>query len=240
VKAVVLAAGLGTRMRPLTEEMPKCLLPVGGRPLLTHILELLNRHGIEDVFINLHWHASRIRATIGNGSAVGVDITYLEEDQLSGTAGPIRKLAGHLRDDRFLVLNGDNLTNLDLSALTEFHQDSAAELTIALHREERADLPEKSAVETDADGRIVSFIEKPAPSQISSNWSSGGVYVFESHLIEYVPEGRPYDLGHDLIPLLMSEGRRVFGYKSDFYLVDIGTPQAYERAQEDLVAGRVA
>jgi mannose-1-phosphate guanylyltransferase / phosphomannomutase len=240
VKALVLAAGLGTRMRPLTEEMPKCLLPVGGRPLLAHILELLSRHGVREVFVNLYWHAARIRETIGSGHASGVDIEYLEEDQLSGTAGPIRKLARQLREDRFLVLNGDNLTNLDLSALTQFHQDSAAELTIALHREEREDLPEKSVVETDAAGRIIWFIEKPAPSQISSEWSSGGVYVFEPQLIECIPEGRPYDLGHDLIPSLLSQGQRVFGFKSDFYLVDIGTPQAYERAQDDLVAGRVA
>jgi NDP-sugar pyrophosphorylase family protein len=239
VKALILAAGLGTRMRPLTEEMPKCLLPVGGRPLIAHLLELLERHGIREVFINLHWHAATIREALGDGGAFGVEITYLEEDELSGTAGPIRKLARQLRDDGFIVLNGDNLTNLDISALIAFHRQSGAELTVALHREKREDLGEKSVVETDAAGRITSFIEKPKDAQIATEWSSGGVYVFEPALIGYIPT-RPYDLGHDLLPLLLAESRRVYGYRSDYYLVDIGTPAAYAQAEEDLVAGRVA
>lgn len=239
MKALVLAAGLGTRMRPLTEGQPKCLLPLGGRPLIAYILDLLSRHGVREVFVNLHWRGGDVRDAIGDGREFGLRIDYLDEEQLSGTAGPVRKLARQLRDDRFLVLNGDNLTDLDLTALTAFHQDTGAELTVALHREEPADLPEKSVVETDADGLITSFIEKPNAGQLFSDWSSGGVYVFEPALIDLIPEGRPYDIGHELIPVLLRERRRVFGFKSDFYLVDIGTPEAYARADKDLVAGRV-
>jgi NDP-sugar pyrophosphorylase family protein len=239
VKALILAAGLGTRMRPLTEERPKCLLPLGGRPLIAHILDLLRRHGFVDVFINLHWHADAIRDAIGNGRSFGLRIHYLAEEELSGTAGPIRKLAADLGDDRFVVLNGDNLTDLDLTSLIAFHHNAGAELSVALHREDPADLLEKSVVQTEIDGHITAFIEKPQPAQLFSEWSSGGVYVFEPGLIECIPEGRSYDIGHDLIPSLISHGRRVFGFKSDFYLVDIGTPTAYARAEGDLVAGRI-
>ncbi len=206
---------------------------------MAHILELLSRHALRDVFINLYWHAGEIREAIGDGEAFGVRLRYLQEDELSGTAGPIRKLACDLGGDSFLVLNGDNLTDLDLTALIGFHHEVGAELTVALHREQPGDLPEKSVVETDSNGRVTSFIEKPTASQLTTDWSSAGVCVFEPALIEYIPEGQPSDLGHDLIPSLLYSRRRVFGFKSDFYLVDIGTPQAYARAEEDLVAGRV-
>ena len=239
MKALILAAGLGTRMLPLTNERPKCLLPLAGRPLMAHILELLRRHGFEEVFINLYWHAAAIRESIGDGRSFGLSIQYLGEEELSGTAGPIRKLASDLGDDRFLVMNGDNLTDLDLTSLIEFHRNAVAELTVALHREDAVDLPQKSVVQTDRDGRITAFVEKPDHAQLFSEWSSGGVYVFEPSLIECIPTDRPYDIGHDLIPSLLTDGRRVFGFKSDFYLVDIGTPQAYARAEGDLVAGRV-
>jgi len=226
-------------MRPFTEQRPKCLLPVGGRPLVAHIIALLSRHGLREVFINLYWHADAIRDALGGGDAFGVDIRYLDEEQLSGTAGPIRKLSRELADDSFLVLNGDNLTDLDLTALVQFHHEAGAELTIALHREAAADLPGKSVVTTDNEGRIKAFVEKPDASELFSEWSSGGVYVFQPPLIEWIPEGRSYDLGHDLIPALLRDGRRVFGFRSDYYLVDIGTPEAYARAEEDLIAGRV-
>jgi len=240
VKALVLAAGLGTRLRPLTEELPKCLLPIGGKPLIAHILELLGRHGLRDVYINVYWYADAIRVALGDGDDCGVRIDYLAEEELSGTAGPIRKLSTELSGDRFLVLNGDNLTNLDLTALIEFHRQSGAELTIALHREAPSDLPEKSVVLTDGEGRITEFVEKPVVSELFSEWSSGGVYVFEPSILRSIPEGRPYDLGHDLIPALLRDARRVFGFKSEYYLVDIGTPEAYARAEEDLIAGRIA
>jgi NDP-sugar pyrophosphorylase family protein len=227
-------------MRPLTRETPKCLLPLGGRPLMAHILELLKRHGFQEVFINLHWHAAAIQESIGDGRSFGLGIHYLQEEKLSGTAGPIRKLAADLGSDRFLVMNGDNFTDLDLTSLIAFHRNAVAELTVALHRENPADLPEKSVVQTDWDGRITSFVEKPDPAELFSEWSSGGVYVFEPALIPCIPERRSYDIGHDLIPSLLRDGRRVFGFKTDFYLVDIGTPQAYARAEDDLVAGRVA
>jgi len=239
VKALVLAAGLGTRMRPLTERMPKCLLPLGGRPVLAHILELLSRHRFSEVFVNLFWHGDAVREAIGDGEAFGQRIHYLQEQELSGTAGPIRKLAHDLRDDTFLVLNGDNLTDMDLTALIAFHRDGGADFTVALHRERLADLPEKSVVDTGPDGRVRSFVEKPGPTQLVSDWSSGGLYVLEPAVIDYIPEGRPYDIGHELIPALLRDGRNVFGFESDFYLVDIGTPKAYARAEEDLVAGRV-
>ncbi len=240
MKAVVLAAGLGTRMRPLTGRWPKCLLPVGNRPLLAHILAHLRRHNFTDVFINLYWHADMILEAIGDGEDYGLRTHYLREDQLSGTAGPIRKLAAALSHERFLVLNGDNLTDLDLTCLISFHERAGAEVTLALHREDLADLAEKSVVETSEDGRILRFIEKPATTELFSNWSNAGIYVFAPSIIDAIPEGRPYDIGHDLIPSLLRANRRVYGFKSDFYLVDIGTPRGYARASEDLLAGKLS
>src|SRR2546426_5284966 len=204
MKGVVLAAGLGTRMRPLTERWPKCLLPLAGRPLMAHILDHLYRHGFREIFINTFWRANAIEQAIGDGRAFGLRIHYLREDALSGTAGPLRKLAGHLGRERFLVLNGDNLTDLDLTALIEFHHRRYAELTVALHREEPVDLQQKSVAETTMDGRMTRFVEKPRATQLYSDWSSAGVYVFEHSVLGWIPEGEPYDIGHDLIPSLLS------------------------------------
>jgi len=240
VKALLLAAGLGTRLRPLTDGLPKCMLPVAGRPLLAGILELLRRHGVDDVFINLHWYPRAVREYAGDGASFGLNIQYLEEDRLSGTAGPLRKLAPELGDERFLVLNGDNLTDLDLSRLVEFHDRNRADLTVALHEEEPAKLPAKSVVETAEDGRLLRFVEKPAPGDLFSTWSSAGVYVVEPGVIAQVPPGAPFDFGHDLIPALLAANRRVYGFKAHFYLLDIGTPDAYARAEQDIMAGKVS
>ncbi len=238
MKAVVLAAGLGTRMLPLTERLPKCMLPLAGRPLLAYILDLLRSHSFGDVFINLYWHADMIEECIGDGRAYGLRIHYLREHELSGTAGPLLKLAAHLADERFVVLNGDNITDLDLTELIEYHDCFNAEFTIALHREDPGDLPEKSIVDTAPDGRVLRFVEKPPASGLFSEWSSAGIYVVEPSVIDGIPAGRAYDIGRDLIPNLLRLERRVLGFKRYFYLVDIGTPQAYARAEADLLAGR--
>ena len=240
MKAVVLAAGLGTRLGPLTEDRPKCMLPVRGRPLIGHTLELLRRHEVGDVFINLYWHPDLIEEYVGDGDAFGLRIRYLRENQLSGTAGPLRKLADELAGERFLLLYGDNLTDLDLTGLVRFHDQSGAELTLALHREDRADLPHKSVVDTAADGRVIRFEEKPSSTDLISLWASAGIHVIEPSVIQIIPEEVPYDIGHDVIPALLRDGRRVFGLKAAFYLVDIGTPQGYARAQADLSGPRVS
>lgn len=226
-------------MRPLTDRLPKCMLPLGNRPLLAYILEHLQRHKFADIFINLHWRPDVIRDCFGDGADFGLRIHYLHEKQLSGTAGPVRKLESDLADDRFLVLYGDNFTDLDLTHLIAFHDGTGAELTVALHQETPTDLAEKSVVETSADGRLVSFVEKPRPEELTSEWSSAGIYVFKPSIINAIPQGRTYDIGHDLIPLLLRTDRRVYGYKSDFYLVDIGTPLGYSRASEDVLASRL-
>lgn len=240
MKAIVLAAGLGTRLRPLTEDRPKCMLPVDGRPLMAYTLELLIRHKMSDVFVNLYWHPDLIEEYFGDGEAFGLRIHYLREEELSGTAGPLRKLADELAGERFLLLYGDNLTDLDLSELVRFHDRTGAELTVALHREDQADLLSKSAVDTSDGGRVLHFVEKPAPTDLFSLWASAGIYVIEPSVIRMIPEGVPYDIGHDVIPALLRQGRRVFGYKADFYLVDIGTPQGYARAQAHIPGRRVS
>jgi len=239
VKAVILAAGLGTRLRPLTDHRPKCMMPLAGRPLLSYTLDLLRRHGISEAYINLYWHPEAIQQHFGQGEAEGVRLHYLLEAALSGTAGPLRKLRQHLQGEAFLVLNGDNLTNLDLTELVNFHRQARALLTVALHAEEPADLPAKSVVEALPDGRITRFVEKPLPISLFSCWSSAGIYVVEPSVIDLIPEGAVYDFGHDLIPRLLEDGLPLYGYQTDFYLLDIGTPEAYARAEADLRAGKV-
>lgn len=239
MKAVILAAGLGTRLRPLTDHRPKGMLPLAGRPLLSYTLDLLRRHGVFEAYINLHWQPEAIQQYFGQGEREGVRLHYLLEEELSGTAGPLRKLRQHLQEEPFLVLNGDNLTNLDLTELVNYHRRAGGVLTVALHAEEAEDLPAKSVVEVLPDGRISRFLEKPDAASLFSRWSSAGIYVVEPSVIDLIPEGAAYDFGHDLIPRLLADGLPVYGYQADFYLLDIGTPEAYARAQADLEASKV-
>lgn len=240
MKAVVLAAGMGTRLRTLTENWPKCMLPVGGRPLMSYVLEHLCRHNVNDVFVNLYWHADVVQEYVGDGEAFGLRVHYLRETELSGTAGPLRKLAQEIAGERFLVLYADNLTDLDLTGLLSFHDRTGAELTVALHREDQADLPNKSVADTADDGRLLRFVEKPAPADLFSTWASAGIYVIDPSVIDMIPVGVQYDIGHDLIPALLRDGRSVFGFKADFYLMDIGTPAGYARAQADIGARKIS
>jgi len=214
------------------------MMPLAGRPLLSYILELLRRHGVSEVYINLYWHPEAVQQHFGKGEAEGVHLHYLLEEELSGTAGPLRKLRQYLQGESFLVLNGDNLTNLDLAELVRFHRQAGAMLTVALHAEALEDLPAKSVAEFLPDGRITRFQEKPSPDRLSSRWSSAGIYVVEPAVIDLIPEDSPYDFGRDLIPRLLEAELPVYGYRADFYLLDIGTPAAYERAEADVLAGK--
>lgn len=240
MRAVVLAAGLGTRLHPLTDTLPKCMLPMGGRPLLAHTLDYLRQYEIDEVYVNLHWQPRVVQDYFGDGAQHGLRVHYLLEAELSGTAGPLRRLHSELAGERFLVFYGDNLTNLNIADLVRFHVEAGAELTIALHREARADLPDKSIAETDGHGRMLRFVEKPRRDALFSEWAGTGIYVVEPSVIESIPAGQSYDFGHELIPVLLREGRPVYGFKGDFYLIDVGTIPAYQRAAADFLAGRAS
>lgn len=238
MKALILAAGEGTRLRPLTLERPKPMLPIGGVPLLELLIRLLARHGVRDVAINLHYKPEVVTSYFGDGEHWGVRLTYSYEEHILGTAGAVRRLQSFL-SERFLVLYGDVLTSIDLTALSSFHTTRQAGVTAALYRVPRP--WECGIVEMDGEGRIQRFVEKPPRDQMFSDLANAGVYVMEPDLIADIPPDTFYDFGHDLFPCLLERGVPIYGYPigPDDYLLDIGSLDKYEQAQHDWAAGRV-
>jgi NDP-sugar pyrophosphorylase family protein len=229
MKAMILAAGEGRRLRPLTETVPKPLLSVGGRPLIARLIELLRQHGVQDIAINLCHRPEAIRSFLGDGSRLGVQITYSLEAQPLGTAGGVKRMAPFFGDEPFLVLYGDVLTNMDLMSLRSFHTERRAALTMGLYQPEEPSTC--GMVQLGADNRILTFVEKPEPGREPSGWANAGVYVVEPAVLRHIPP-RAFDFGAGLFPLLLERGFALFGYMSDALVVDIGTPRGYARAQE--------
>ncbi|MBN2840232.1 MAG: nucleotidyltransferase family protein, partial [Coriobacteriia bacterium] len=190
MKAVVMAGGEGTRLRPLTSNQPKPMVPIVGKPCMEHILELARRHGIEDVIVTVAFLPQPIRSYFGDGSSIGMNIEYSVEESPLGTAGSVRLASGRL-NDTFLVISGDALCDFDLTKLIEFHRDRGAAATIALKSVENP--LEFGIVVTDGDGRVERFLEKPSWSQVFSDTINTGVYVLEPEVLNHVPTDRPYD-----------------------------------------------
>lgn len=237
MKALVLAAGKGTRIRHLTEACPKPMLSVAGKPLLEHLVGWLRSFGICDIAMNLHYLPEAITGHFGDGAQYDMAITYSYEPVLLGTAGAARRLSFFL-DERFVVVYGDVFTNLDLLRLLNWHQNQVqnqgAVLTLALYR-----VPNPSdcgLVELNHQGRVVRFVEKPPPNQVFTNLASTGILVCEPEVLDLVPANASYDFGHDLLPQLLATGLPVYGMElgQDEFVVDIGTPAGYERAQNKL------
>jgi len=238
MKAMVLAAGEGTRLRPLTNTVPKVLLPVGGLPLIRHILSWLKSHGIRDVVINLHYLGDRIREELRDGSGLGVDITYSSEETILGTAGGVRRMAAFF-DGPFIVHYGDVLTDFSLTDMVRFHREKQALATLSVLRVSRPRVA--GVVEMDADGRVTSFVEKPAERPVSASLESGGTYVLDPAVLEHIPADRPSDFGHDVLPDLVRARIPVYGYvlRQTDYLVDIGSHEKYRQANRDMAARRI-
>ncbi len=231
MKALILAAGEGTRLRPLTLTCPKPMLPVDGTPLLVYIFRWLRGQGISEVAINLHYLPQVVTGYLGDGSRFGVVITYSPEDPILGSAGAAKKLEEYF-DSTFLVVYGDMLVDVDLAPLVDLHRRSGAELTAGLMPTD--DPASKGIVHLDAGGRVERFVEKPKPGEIEGNLASAGIYLVEPSVLRRVPAGSYYDFGHDLVPQLLSEGSPVFGRLLEGYLLDIGTPESYQTAQRDV------
>jgi mannose-1-phosphate guanylyltransferase/mannose-1-phosphate guanylyltransferase/phosphomannomutase len=229
MKAMVLAAGEGRRMRPLTESLPKPMLPVARRPLLAHIVDLLSRHGVTDVGVNLHHQPETIVAYLERMRQAGLQVTFSMEERLLGSAGGVKRLEAFFEDGPFFVIYGDVLTDIDLTALAAFHIQRRAAVSIALYEAE--DLTACGVARLGAGDRIVEFVEKPAPAEAPSTWANAGVYVVEPDVLRNVPPNRHFDFGQDLFPLLLAEGAPLFGYRSDAVVIDIGTLEGYRKAQ---------
>jgi mannose-1-phosphate guanylyltransferase/phosphomannomutase len=236
MKAVVMAGGEGTRLRPLTSNQPKPMVPIVGKPCMEHILELLKRHGFEDVIVTVAFLPQAIRSYFGGGEALGMEVGYSVEESPLGTAGSVRLAAGRL-DDTFVVISGDALCDLDLTKLVEFHREKQASVTIGL---KSVDNPlEFGIVVTDDDGRVERFLEKPSWGQVFSDTINTGIYVLEPEVLRHIPTDRPYDFSKELFPLLLEMGRPLYGYVMDGYWQDIGNLDQYRQANFDALDEKV-
>ena len=234
---MALAAGKGTRLFPLTGEIPKPLAPVVNTPIIEHIFALLATHGIDEVYVNVYYLADALLAAYGEESRVnGMKVHLSREDELRGTAGGVKRLQGRF-DDTFVVVSGDALTDIDIGELVAFHKEKKALATIALHRV--YDTSEFGVVEVDSEGNILGFQEKPDPKDAISTLANTGIYVLEPRALDYIPESTFFDFARDVFPKFLENGERFAGYQGDFYWSDIGTLEAYRQAQYDVLSGRV-
>jgi mannose-1-phosphate guanylyltransferase/mannose-1-phosphate guanylyltransferase/phosphomannomutase len=245
---MVLAAGLGTRLRPITFDMPKPMVPVLNRPVMEHILRLLARHDFTDTIANLHWFPELIEEHFGDGSACGVSLSYSKEEKLLGTSGGVRNVADFLGDE-FLIISGDALTDLDLTAMREFHQSHDGIATLATKRV--TDTSQFGVAITDADGRIGGFQEKPDPSEALSDLANCGIYMFRKEVFDFFPEpgtskaakeGDPEafaDWAMDVFPRLLESDVPFYSHEIDAYWNDIGNLAELRESTVDALTGAV-
>jgi mannose-1-phosphate guanylyltransferase len=227
MKAMVLAAGKGTRLFPLTGEQPKLLAPVVDVPIIEHIFNLLAKHGISEVYVNVNYLAHALLEAYGEESHIsGIPVHLRREEQLMGTAGSVKHLSGNF-DDTFVVVMDDALTDANLNEITAFHKDKGALATIALKRV--YDTSKYGVVEVDEGGNIFAFQEKPEPEEAISTLANTGIYVFEPRVLDYIPENTFFDFANDVFPNLLVAGEEFVGYEGDFYWSDIGTLETYAR-----------
>jgi len=232
-----MAGGEGTRLRPMTANQPKPLLPVANRPIMEHVLRLLKKHGFEETVVTVQFLAALVRNYFGDGEDVGMSLRYATEEMPLGTAGSVKNAEDELKDDSFLVISGDALTDMDLSEMVRFHKENGALVTVGLTRV--PDPLEFGIVIADEDGRIQRFLEKPTWGQVFSDTVNTGVYIMEPEVLAEVSAKESVDWSHDVFPKLLARGAPLFGYVSDRYWEDVGTLESYLKVQADVLARRV-
>ncbi|MEO6991185.1 MAG: mannose-1-phosphate guanyltransferase [Candidatus Baltobacteraceae bacterium] len=237
MKAVVMAGGEGSRLRPLTSERPKPLAPVANKPVMHHIVDLLRRHGFTEIVATLHYLADEIETYFGDGSEFGVKMEYVVEDSPLGTAGAVKLAERLLGGERFLIISGDALTDMDLTALVAYHEERGAAATIALQRV--ANPLEFGVVVTDENGRITRFLEKPSWGEIFSDTINTGIYVLEPQILDYMERGSAYDFSRHLFPQMLRDDRPIYGFITSEYWTDIGNLQQYQQANYDALRRNV-
>ena len=237
MKAVIMAGGEGTRLRPLSLGRPKPMTPLLGRPVMGHIITLLKKHGITDICVTLCYRPQEIMDFFGDGSQIGVHLTYFVEQKPLGTAGSVKNCMGHLGGEDFLVISGDCVCDLDLGRLAAFHRERGAAATLALYRHPTP--LEYGLVYTDASGKISRFVEKPSWGQVTTNFVNTGIYVLSPQAMERVPEQGAFDFGKDLFPGLLEGGIPLYGCPLEGYWCDMGDCGAYLDCVRDALAGKV-
>jgi mannose-1-phosphate guanylyltransferase len=237
MRVMIMAAGIGTRLRPVTDFMPKPMAPIVNRPALYHILRLLHRHGMREVVINLHHLPDVITDYFGDGRRIGMDIRYSFEPELLGTAGGVKNNAEFLGGDTFLVVSGDALTDIDLTGLVAAHKRGGCIATMSV--KEVSDPSLYGVVVADDEGRVVGFQEKPTREEARSRLCNCGIYVFEPEILSHIPAGRFDDFGKRLFPDLLGQGVPFRAHVVAGYWSDVGNLREYIRGNSDAMAGRV-
>ncbi len=232
-----MAGGEGTRLRPMTANQPKPMLPVVNRPIMEHVLRLLRKHGLTETVVTVQFLASIVRNYFGDGEDFGMSLQYATEETPLGTAGSVKNAQDALRDEPFLVISGDALTDIDLSDLIAFHKDNSALVTVALARV--PDPLEFGIVIVDDDGKVQRFLEKPTWGQVFSDTVNTGIYVMEPEVLAEVPAGQVVDWSGDIFPKLLENGAPLYGWIADGYWEDVGSLESYLKAQADVLSGRV-
>lgn len=236
MKAVILVGGLGTRLRPLTCNTPKPMLPLVNQPFIEHMLENLRDQGINEAILAVQYLADRFREHLGDGSRLGLKVHIVEEPEPRGTAGAVKNVE-HLLDGPTFVFNGDVMSDLDLQDMLAFHREHSSKLTIALTPVE--DPSAFGLVETTADGHIRRFIEKPRQDEITTNMINAGTYIIEPEIFRYVPPAQYYMFERGLFPVILQTGDPMYGYPSRAYWTDVGKPQTYLEVHHDILIGKV-
>lgn len=236
IKAIVMAGGNGTRLRPLTENCPKPMVKLLDKPVLEHIIDLLKKHDITEICVTLRYLPEEIKTYFGDGSRFGVSMTYRVETEPLGTAGGVKACADFTGGEDFLVISGDGVCDFDLRACIDFHYEKNAEVTMVLcsHPEPL----EYGLVLTKADGRIERFIEKPAWDMVLTDKVNTGIYILSGRIMDEIPEGKNYDFSKDLFPALLGENRRMYGVCTPGYWCDIGSCESYHACCMDVVQGK--
>ncbi len=237
MKAVIMAGGEGRRLRCVTGEHPKPLVPLVGRPLMEHILRLLRQHGFTEVCAALGYRADEIEQRFGDGRALGLSLQYRRERDALGTAGGVKNCADFIGEEDVLVISGDAACDFDLGALVQAHRAGGAAVTLALYRHPEP-LSYGLAV-TDGEGWVRAFIEKPGWERVVTDLVNTGIYVLSPRALALVPEGQPFDFAKDLFPLLMERGEKLLGVALEGYWCDVGTPLAYYQCCADALLGKL-
>jgi NDP-sugar pyrophosphorylase family protein len=229
MKAMVLAAGLGTRLRPLTEDKPKCLVPLAGRPLIGWTLEWLRRAGVTECVINLHYLPEKVQQYVGDGSGYGLRVTYSYEPELLGTAGAVNKVASFF-DTPFYVIYSDNFSQWDIRKLKFEYERNDSIGTVAVHW--REDVTQSGMVEFDQNNRILRLVEKPKPEGVTSHYVNAGFYYLNPRVFNYIPEGKPCDFAFNVFPEMLRAREEMYAVKMEDPIIGIDTIDAYEKANE--------
>lgn len=237
MKAVIIAGGLGTRLRPLTYNMPKPIVPLANKPFVFHQIDLLKKFGITEIILNLHYLSDNIREIFDDGKKLGVKIHYSIEEKPLGTAGAVKNAEKFFDGKPMLIFNGDILTDINLEKMIKFHEEKKGKVTLALTKVE--DPTNYGLIITDDKQRVLEFREKPSWEHVTANTINAGIYIVDPSIFKLVPKGKEFSFERQLYPMLLERGEKIYGYVTDAYWMDIGDPVKYLKAHHDILSGDV-